>query len=422
MNLQKTRQGPAVAFIRLWLVWACVTYSATPIAEDKLVGTNKHHPSTKAESESHLAAPKSAHKPAKPDASSKTIITSSTTDPGREAEADVDASVGEDVGVGGEAEAGVGAAVGAGDSVGADLGREAEAGVDAGVGEDVGVGGEVDVGVGAGVGGDVGVGGEVDVGVGAGVGGDVGVGGDAGGGVDAGVDAGGVVGRGVAVGETLMLRPYVAEYYVRVRGYDAGLLTVVMSQTDDGWLRQNIAIASGLATLFTNTVLEDSRFRLGADGNIVPQSYYLRNRAVSQWVKVDYSDAGAGMSAEFFNIRKIDDGVVKHKADGARLLDDALWMVQAAIDYLGGQLPQRYDIVGISGIRAHGLAFERREDYQIGDVSYPCVVLKRSRLGKDNDHVLLRLAENHGYVPVSMERYKKGKRLFQLKLSVVAFD
>ncbi|MCH9664004.1 MAG: hypothetical protein K0U66_10190 [Gammaproteobacteria bacterium] len=213
-----------------------------------------------------------------------------------------------------------------------------------------------------------------------------------------------------------------AEYYVRVRGYDAGLLTVVMSQTDDGWLRQNIAIASGLATLFTNTVLEDSRFRLGADGNIVPQSYYLRNRAVSQWVKVDYSDADAGMSAEFFNIRKIDDGVVKHKADGARLLDDALWMVQAAIDYLGGKLPQRYDIVGISGIRAHSLAFERREDYQIGDVSYPCVVLKRSRLGKDNDHVLLRLAENHGYVPVSMERYKKGKRLFQLKLSVVAFD
>ena len=228
----------------------------------------------------------------------------------------------------------------------------------------------------------------------------------------------------MAVGRTLALRPYVAEYYLRVRGHEVGLLTVVMSKTDDGWLRQNIAIASGLAILFTNTVLEDSLFSLGADGSIVPQSYYLRNRNVNQWVKAGFTNAGTDMHVEFFNVKKIDDGVVERRreAGGARLLDDTLWMVQAAIDYLGGHLPQRYDIVGISGIRAHELVFERREDYQIGDVVYPCVVLKRIRLGKENDHVLLRLAEDRGYVPVSMERYKKGKRLFQLHLSAVAFD
>ena len=222
------------------------------------------------------------------------------------------------------------------------------------------------------------------------------------------------------------VRPYIAEYALSFRGFDAGLMTIILEKKGDLWDRQAIVQSTGLAQLFFDVIFESSQFKTDGANNVVPVAYYAyENKEDGRWVKNQYSEDGTRVSAQLFRLKKdSEEDLVEeeHVSELGAFLDEAVWPFQIARDYRNDQLPKEYKIAGYAGMKKYYVEVIGEEDCRVGNQTLRCVVLNRINVVEPEKTLSTWLSPSLNLLPVRFSGYKKDTEIFRVELMIASLN
>jgi hypothetical protein len=206
--------------------------------------------------------------------------------------------------------------------------------------------------------------------------------------------------------------PFVAVYRVQYGDIDAGNMTLTLQKLDaNSYKLSAVSRSTGIAAWFKSSdVLESSQ-------------WYLRNEQVTPFLynfQDDDRDDERQIQVRFnwSNHQAINsiDGKPWTMEVPPRAQDKLSYIALLMQDLGNGKRDFMYDIADGGKLKTYNFRAETNETIATGVGTLDTIRIKRMRQHRHKRHTLYWCAKKYGYLPVKIEKWKKGKPAYSITL------
>jgi len=213
-----------------------------------------------------------------------------------------------------------------------------------------------------------------------------------------------------------LLQPYAAEYVLRKKGFTVGLLQYHLTQQPAGYVFTAEARPTGLATLFSRASIREKSILEWNNGTLVPQWY---NRSYDgkpddkiKNMQINYNRQ-SGLAEILLGNEKLE-----FKINGG-LWDTSSVQVALMHDLALGRQQLDYRVIDNDKLVEHHYSILGTEEIESNTGPHQTLKLEYRNGSRQT---LFWCDVNRGYIPVKMQRYKKGKLDSELLLQSLTVE
>lgn len=215
-----------------------------------------------------------------------------------------------------------------------------------------------------------------------------------------------------------LLTPHTAEYKVKI-SLLGGRLTTHLARTPDGYVATHLVEPTGLAgAIAGGDILAESIFRAEGDG-ILPLHYRGDDEVSSDKLRVDIAfDWDSGRAIGHYQTKDDPDPVDVDDPIDASIHDPVSIQYELMVDLANGGSADQYVLYEHDRIRPLTISRVGTRKIETGAGTFDAVGI-RHQAGNSSRSTTLWFAEELDWLPVLIERHRKGK--LQMRATLVRY-